>query len=64
MIMRNLDTGHHTNMEVGISVGRNPPIAFHFKSGFLSGTFYTDLESAIALRFELENAIKIVEGRK
>ena len=66
MIMRNLDDAHLTNMEIAIAVcevERNPHISFYLKLGFLTGTFYTDLESAIALRFELDMVIKNAEKK-
>jgi len=64
MIMRNLNNGCHADTEIAFAVCKNEqnsPISFYLKLGFLSGTFYTDLESAIALRFELDNAIKKAE---
>lgn len=63
MIMNNLDKGHHTNLEVSLAGigGLKPSLQFYFKSGFVSGTFHSDLESAIALRFELDNAIREME---
>lgn len=61
MIMHNLNNGHHADIEMAIAVCKdeqNSSISFYLKTGFLSGTFYLDLEDAIALQFELDNAIK------
>lgn len=66
MIMNNLDIGHHTNPEISLAGidGLNPSLQFYFKFGFVSGTFWTDLESAKAFRFELDNAIRDMEKYK
>ena len=64
--MNNLDIDHHANPEISLAGigGLNPSLQFYIKFGFVSGTFYTDLESAIALRFELDNAIREMEKYK
>jgi hypothetical protein len=66
MIMRNLND-ELANIEIAIAVAeveRNPHISLYLKLGVLSGTFYTDIESAMALRFELDNAIKKAERKQ
>ena len=65
--MRNLDDELHAKIEIAIvvcEVEPNPHISFYLTLESLSGIFYTDLESVIALRFELDNAIKKAEGMK
>ena len=66
MIMRNLDDEYHTNIEIAIAaceVEQDSHVSFFLKLGFLTGTYYTDLDSAIALRFELDTAIKNAEKK-
>ena len=61
--MNNPDKGHHTNPEIALSgiSGPNSFLQFYVKFGILSGTFWTDLESAKAFRLELDNAIRDME---